>query len=146
MLEVKYFLNIVRKSFSFLEELYDFKYIGFEDKSRKITINYKKNELITSIEYSRVNDCIEVNIFNHVSIVKPGEYNWKYSLDLSSLIKKNEGVDFDFNSLKNSSLDEKIEINSFYLKTYGEAILSEKEWFSWGDIFDYKQYVPPHLP
>lgn len=146
MIEAIYFSNEVKKAFLFLEEQYNFQYVGFKDEPRLIIVKYKKNELIITIEYSRANNYIEVNIYNHVSVVNPGEYSWKYNLSIGFLIKKYEGEFIDFNTIKDFSLEEKIEFNSFYLKKYGDTILSEKEWFSWGDIADYKQYVPPDLP
>ncbi|RTY85983.1 hypothetical protein [Flavobacterium sp. GT3R68] len=140
------FLHVVKTSFTFLENDFGFKYHGFEEKARLIKINYLKKELLVSIIYNRPNNYIEVNVYNYISKVEPGKYDWKYSVGLEHIIKKETGVYYDFDSIKSEDLNTKIEVNSMLLKKYGLNILSGAEWYSWGKITGYEQYVPPELP
>lgn len=140
------FLALVREDFLFLETEYGFASKEYEDDPRVMDIFYKKNELLVRIRYSKANDYIEVVVFNHTSVVKPGQYSWKYSIDLGWIIKKYEDVFFDFESLNRMEMSERTNAFAKLLKSYGDDILSEKDWFSWGDLSGHNQYVPPELP
>lgn len=147
MITAKYFTDLVRLAYAFLEQEYGFSYIDTQDKPRQIFVNYRKEELIVKVKYSYTNLYIEVSIYNHVSVVPPDKYDWKYSVMLLNLIHR-ENPSFDYNAImpKVISVEESVKRTADLLKYYGASILSGEEWISWGDITGYSQYVPPELP
>jgi hypothetical protein len=151
MIDSKQFILLVQKEFGFLETDFGFSYNMAGIDSREYFCLYRKGELVVKILYSLTNEFIEITIYNFVSKVPMGKYDWKYSVTLAHLMMR-EIVHFNFDQHYNFCMPKyfSIEISlhkvAELLKNYGRKILEEKEWVSWGEIAGYNQPVPPNLP
>src|SRR6187399_3142374 len=139
MISEQIFIFLIKDKFYFLESQFDFTMPVVKSNSREYIMQYKKGELIVRIIYSLTNNHIEIIIYNHTSIVPPGKYDWRYSVSLMYLMKKDIG-DFDYKKHyesimpKNIPFEKSISELSILFKKYASSILENKEWVSWGEI------------
>lgn len=102
--------------------------------------------MLVEINYSRSNDYVDIVLYNYITKVPPGKYDWKYSVGLDSIIKKQTGDNLESMVDEKINFSEKVLIFAKLLERYGRSILDGNEWYSWGDVRGYSQYVPPNLP
>jgi hypothetical protein len=141
------FFLLVNQAFTFLEDEFGFKKQSNNETRRTSFVDYWKGELITRVLYSFANDYIEIAIYNQVSKVPPGQYDWKYSVTLMHLLRRSlPGFDYESIMAKKISMEESVCKLAQLLKEHAAAILEEKEWISWGEITGFNQRVPNDLP
>ena len=144
-------VSLIKKEFSFLETKF-----GFVDRptiisSREYKVEYQKSELLVRVVYSIVNNWIEIIIYNHISKVTPGKYDWRYSVSLAYIMKR-KIADFDYKNdyemlmPKNVSIEDAVSKLAQLFQKFASPILENKEWISWGEIAGYNQPVPKGLP
>ncbi len=135
MVSAAYFTKLVARDYGFMVEEYGFEYLNTEDIPRQIFVNYRKDELLVIVKYSRTNYYIEVSLYNHVPIQVPPEYQLKSRVMLMSLIyRDNPGFDYNAIMPKLIQLEESVKQTAALLKNHGAAILAGKEW--WQDPRD----------
>ena len=138
---------LVQQGFAFLQNEFGFEKPYLDSTNRSYFVNYKKEELLVRVLYSITNNYIEVTIYNHISKVPPGKYDWRYSVCLMHLLGKRDPP-LDYNKFMSDKIPLEDSINKLarLLKEYAASILEGKEWISWGEITGFNQYVPPDLP
>jgi hypothetical protein len=151
MVNKEAYTDIVKKHFNYLIQSYEFAECPLEVHARFLVVAYCKGELLIKVEYSHTNQTIEVAIYNHISVVPPGSYDWRYSVSLSHLMKRDlPQFDYerDYKSLMPSNLPlvEAVKRMAVLFERHAVNIISEKEWVSWGELTGYSQSVPPELP
>lgn len=151
MVTGEYFFSLVKREFYFLENEFQFSIESTIINNRQFIINYTKHELLVRVLYSLTNNYLDIIIYNHISKVPPGQYDWRYSVTLGHLMKR-KIFEFEFKKdyevfmPKNIPLEESIIQCAKLFKKFASPILENKEWVSWGEIVGYNQYVPPNLP
>jgi hypothetical protein len=147
MIKKEQFLLLVTQNFKFLEDKFGFETPLADSTDRLYFVDYKKAEILVRILYSIMNDYIEVAIYNHISKVPPGKYDWKYSVTLMHLLHRNQpGFNYESIMPKNIPMEESLSKLAQLFKEHTSSILMGKEWVSWGEITGFTQHVPSDLP
>lgn len=135
------FINLVLKYYNYLLSDFQFTYEKFEE-GRDDCLIFSKINFIVEIKFNKPNQYFDINIYKKLDskFDKFNDYHFWSNININWIVIKKIGNKENIYSPTFNNLEENIIYKSNLLKEFGSNLLSEKEWYSWKDVYNESIY------